>query len=264
MAVLAGLALLPLFSACASDTGFPVFERPQANGERVQSSPSASATPSSPAIADGTVVATGELSSLDGGTTGHVSVTATATPGRFDITISELHSPLLDQQAVINFSTEPFDEEHYCSDAFMTFGGGNQPLESSMSSDLRLDTGQPSWINPDFIDTLVLTHGDVGQPATGCYYPVIATAALDWALPDFRPDLVVADSGATGLANGTVELHDGRPGSYKVASGDILTEIAARFGVTVADLHYLNPTRHAWEEDMAYAEEVLNLDKSRR
>lgn len=36
-------------------------------------------------------------------------------------------------------------------------------------------------------------------------------------------------------------LGDGVPGSYPVAHNDIAEEVAARFGITVIELFYLNP-----------------------
>ena len=54
------------------------------------------------------------------------------------------------------------------------------------------------------------------------------------------------------------------PARYEVAGGDVLAEIAARFGISVADLFYLNPARGKGQEPVVYAGEVFNLDKDGR
>jgi len=210
----------------------------------------------------GTVVATGALTSLDGLTTGAVSVVA-ASVGRFDVKIDGFTSPY-SGEAVLNFSALPFDEERYCDNGFVIYQVGVVRLAPSVLADMSFD-GTLSRGNPDFIDTMLLTSNDPAAERTGCFYPVIATAALDWSMPDLRPDIVVSDGGSAGGAGGTATLAGGVPTAYTVAPGDVLDEIAKRFGITVTELFYLNPGRAPTPQDpMAYTGEVLNLDKSAR
>lgn len=213
-------------------------------------------------VQTGTVVATGALSSVDGLTTGAVSVVA-ASAGRFDLKIDGFASPYAGE-AVLNFSALPFDEERYCDNGFVIYQVGVVRLAPSVLVDMSFD-GTLSRGNPDFVDTVLLTSNDPAAERTGCYYPVIATAPLEWSMPDLRPDIVVTDSGTAGGAGGTASTVDGEPTAYTVAPGDVLAEIAKRFGITETDLFYLNPGRAPAPHDpMAYTGEVLNLDKSAR
>jgi hypothetical protein len=215
-----------------------------------------------PVVLDaGTVVGTGRLTSVDGRTTGDVSIVADGS-GTFVTTISRFASPSTGE-AMINLASKPFTEEAYCANGFMILADGPVVLATDMTWPNRFD--DLILGNPDFLDTLILTSNDGAAPRTGCFYPVIATAALSWSMPDVRPDLVVVDSGSTGGATGSVLPVEGTPTSYTVAPGDVLKEIAARFGITVADLAYLNPNRAASTQGPgAQSGERINLDKKAR
>jgi hypothetical protein len=139
---------------------------------------------------------------------------------------------------------------------------GHLTLAPEMSIALGFD--DLTYGNPSYLDTVVLTLNAV-EPRTGCFYPVVALAPLTWTMPDLRPDTRVVDSGETGGATGVATDTEGRPVSYTVAPNDLLPEIAARFGITVDDLLYLNPARNPpGDPRWAHLDEVLNLDKSSR
>lgn len=103
----------------------------------------------------------------------------------------------------------------------------------------------------------------VGEYTNDCYgYPVLSTAPILWSMQPLYPDLVVTDSGDTGGARGIVTLDGDIPVSYKVNQGDVLEEIAARFGITSDQLLWLNPRRTSPET--VFKDETLNLSPSRR
>jgi LysM repeat protein len=77
-----------------------------------------------------------------------------------------------------------------------------------------------------------------------------------------RPSLRVSDSGSKRWATGKVTVVGGWPVSYVVAPYDVMAVIAQRFGITVDDLLYLNPTRGYGPT--ALAGETLNLSKKLR
>jgi hypothetical protein len=211
-------------------------------------------------LSDGTVVATGALASVDGRTSGEVTITADGSRG-FTIGISRFASPV-SGEVILNTSTEPFTEEAYCAEGFSIYVQGHLTLAPEMTIALGFD--DLTFGNPAYLDTIVLTLNAI-EPRTGCFYPVVATAPLTWTMPDLRPDIRVIDSGETGGATGWVTAADGRPVSYMVARDDLLPEIAARFGLTVADLLYLNPARNtSGDPRSAYVDEVFNLDKAAR
>ena len=118
--------------------------------------------------------------------------------------------------------------------------------------------------DPSFFSAAVLIEY-LGQ-SSNCGHKVIAAAPLIWTMPDLRPELEVRDSGAVDSAGGTVTVGaDGEPLTYATAFGDTLPEIAARFGVTVEDVIWLNPCRPgAYSKTGAYEGEVLNLAKALR
>jgi hypothetical protein len=211
-------------------------------------------------LTEGTVVATGALASVDGRTTGDVTITADGSRG-FTISVTSLTTPATGE-VVLNLSTEPFTEEAYCAEGFMMLA--HPPITLARDMIINVGFADITRGNPDFLDTLVLTLNAI-EPRTGCFYPVVATAPLTWTMPDPRPDIRVVDSGETGGATGWVTVADGRPVSYMVARDDLLPEIAARFGLTVADLLYLNPARNtSGDPRSAYVDEVFNLDKAAR
>ena len=119
--------------------------------------------------------------------------------------------------------------------------------------------------DPSFLETVIITTFDLEGAESGCYDPILASTILTWTLPDMRPGLVLVDSGKTGGANGDVTLLDGTPLAYTVAADDLAVEVAARFGITVEDLFYLNPTRRLTLADPGIEiGEVLNLSKAHR
>jgi hypothetical protein len=211
-------------------------------------------------LEEGTVVATGRFTSVDGLTTGDVAITADD-EGGFTVEISRFASPVTGE-LILNSSTEPFTEEAYCAEGFSTYVQGNLTPAPEMTIDLGFD--ELTSGDPSYLDTLILTL-NAAEPRTGCFSPVVALAPLTWTMPDLRPDIRVVDRGETGGASGWVTVDGDRPLSYTVAPDDLLPEIAARFGVSVDDLLYLNPTRSTpGLTRKAYVDEVFNLDRAAR
>ena len=92
--------------------------------------------------------------------------------------------------------------------------------------------------------------------------PVVSTAPIEWTMTPLYPDLTVSDLGERPGANGIVTSEKDGPVSYSVAEDDRLDEIAARFGLTVDQLVWLNPRRP--DPTAVYNNETLNLSPSRR
>ncbi|MCP2032289.1 hypothetical protein L1277_002392 [Okibacterium sp. HSC-33S16] len=149
-----------------------------------------------------------------------------------------------------------------CTSSIMNMSYGNLPHQPEQTFTLPADftSGDPS-----FLDTVLISHHDFEAFTEGCFVSVLSSAVLHWTLPDMRPGLVVADSGKTGGANGEVTVIDGAPVDYSVAPNDIASEVAARFGMTIDDLFYLNPTRITFVEyPLLEIGEVLNISKAHR
>jgi hypothetical protein len=211
-------------------------------------------------LENGTVVATGELVSVDNLTSGDVSIVAAA-GGEFRLEVDSFVSPP-GTDLIANLTAEPFTEASYCDGGFMALVLGNFTPADSVAIDIPF--GDITLGNPDFLDSLVITLNGRDAPRTGCFGSVVATAELNWTMPDLRPELAVTDSGPTGGASGPVTEGDNGIGSYEVVDGDVLDEIAARFGISVLDLMYLNPARDKGQQRLAFAGEIFNLDKAGR
>jgi len=259
-AIGAALVVLASLAACSP---------PEGVDERVdQTVPPAAAAAAEPVAAPqpvtldpGLVVATGELRSEDSLSSGRVSIVS-ADNGGFELVIDDFASPV--SNLAVNVTTDPFTEAGYCAAAQIVYVLGTPVAAPRIVVPVGIGDLGP-LADPSFLDTVLLTVNDNNAPKTGCFYPVFASTEIDWTMPDIRPDIRVADSGYTGGATGLVQMHGDRIGSYTVAAGDVLPEIAARFGLSVEDLLYLSPGRIAdGDPSLAFADEVLNLDTSTR
>jgi hypothetical protein len=222
----------------------------------LQAPPSASAIPN-PVLKG--VVATGELVSLDGKTSGHVMVAA-RDDGNFDVRMSDFRTSRAGSLDLA-LSAVPPHSTATCAAETIYFSWGSVSSDSYQTFFLEgvtdLTRGDPS-----FFDTVLLTQPATVADADACGLSVAAGASLTWTMPDMRPNLRVIDSGSRKGAEGKVRMADGKPASYVVAANDVMTVIAERFGITVDDLLYLNPTR--FSAPMARAGETLNLSKALR
>jgi hypothetical protein len=221
-----------------------------------RASPSASATPN-PVIKSGVVVATGELASSDGKTSGRIVVTASA-DGNFDVTMSDFRTSTAGDLE-LELSPVPFNSAVKC---FADMG--LRIALNKVSSGTYLLAGAVDSIqgDPTFLDSVLVTQPAMPAANGECLNPVVASASLTWTMPDMRPSLVVVDSGIRSGATGVAAIVDGEAASYVVASDDVMEAIAQRFGITVDDILYLNPTRMGGK--MALAGETLNLSKKLR
>lgn len=214
-----------------------------------------------PTLDAGEVVATGTLA---GDATGTVTITATG-DGGFGVRIDDLGTEF-DGLLTPYLSTETFVPGEYCASTRAGLHGFGDfvPAPTYSFALGGFGHGDSPWPDPAYLDDLVLTRS--GEPLDDCISAVAGVAPLTWTLPDMRPGLAVTDDGPTGGARGEVELSDGYPVAYSVVDDDLLPSIAARFGVTLDDLLYLNPARAVPGDDpaLAYVGETLNLDPANR
>jgi hypothetical protein len=248
------LVVLALFALTACTTDGPVQPTPSATPR-----PSASPTPVAAPAPDG-VVATGTFVSATAQVSGGVVVTKegdTYTARFADFTVSDT------AQSTIAFSDDEVAVDGCVSDryglAFSPNGlgpGGAMPLFIRAAA-----------VDPSYLTTVVIAKYPSGPPVDGlCYEPTIAVAPLVWTLPDPFPDLAPAvDSGAVPAASGLSWTEGGEVLSYRTAPNDKMSTIAARFGLTEAELGYLNPERPSqYKDGQAYADEILNLVRAGR
>lgn len=112
--------------------------------------------------------------------------------------------------------------------------------------------------DPSYFQTVALTRNSDGT--SRCKNEVVATASIQWRMPNTHPSLQIVDKGPSAGATGEVQDSGGVPAAYIVASGDTLFDIASRLGITVDDLAYLNPVL----QTPIVAGQTLNLSKSDR
>ena len=223
--------------------------------------PTSTPTPTTPApeLEVGTVVATGHLVG-DPSISGEVDVRV-ARAGAFELRLLGFSADR-DEDVELRLSPNVVEPGTKCTSSIMNMSYGNLPIGAEQSFPLMTDFTDG---DPSFLDTVLIAHHDFDAFTEGCYVSVLSSAILEWTLPDMRPGLVVADSGKTGGAYGDVTLVDGAPVNYTVAPNDVAAEVAARFGITMDDLFYLNPTRITIiDYPLLQIGEVLNVSKAHR
>jgi len=207
-------------------------------------------------IAAGTVVATG---AFDGEHASGVAEVVALDKGFFEARLTNFTTDVIGPYT-FELSPFPLTPERTCLDMYAyelpdisQWHDGTTPLGDFRS----LGSGDPS-----FLDGLAITQlVEADREAHDCLRTIIARAPLTWTIPDFRPDLHVVDSGTTGGATGEATVVAGKVVSYLVAPNDITEEIAARFGITTADIAWLNPFRG---NEAAVDGETINLDRGNR
>jgi hypothetical protein len=239
------MALLGL-TGCAEATHSP--EVSPTSHHSAESTP----TPTHTAIGPISIVATGELSSIDGKTAGKVTVEIAG-----ENVLLSVNGFRTTNTGPLQLDLSPWDVSTKC-----LADSQNQVVAKTGGTSLRDLTVGLARNNPSYFRALVLTRPEdaTASSSNECRMKTLAIAPLSWKFPDPRPDLKPNDSGAGPGALGAVSLESGLPGSYVVVQDDTLSAIAARFGITVDDLTYLNPldTKPLWPGQQ------LNLSKDRR
>jgi hypothetical protein len=179
-----------------------------------------------PVLIPSGVVATAELTTVAGEPFGEVTIIRDGEGYRLDY-------PDLAPLAVggdiarpeIALSDSPFTTDE-CGDAnIWQIGFGDDFIKTVPIDENTFPSGDWSFL------TYVLVVGFVELGGDGCTQPILATGDLVWDQPVVRPWVDPEDSGSRTGATGTV---DGT--TYTTASGDIWSEIAARFGIDGDDL----------------------------
>jgi len=212
------------------------------------------------------VVATGLLAapttSQSGPVAGRVSIVANPSTRSFTIQLAGFSADVSGGVS-IELLSERVSSVTACVPTGLTYSAGESNGQSSQSYFLSGDD-QLTWGNPSFFTDLAITQQST-PASTSCPVRIVGIAPLKWTIGDTRPEIQVADHGSRPGAEGSVESASGRPTAYTVAANDNLTAIAARFGVSISDLFYLNPAREPNPQSLyARAGEVLNLSKSNR
>jgi len=214
--------------------------------------------PSLPSLSDlpvGTVIATGTFDSRD--VTGRIEIRSTERHNGMQITLSEV-SPAPPEESTLELNSLPSsasDVEFAQAFSYFVYDVLQATSEQTLTTPGE-GYGGFRTNDPGYLRTAVI-YG------TGGFGDVFATAALTWNLPNMNPSLQVTDAGKTEHARGAVTVaEDGTPLAYRVAAGDTLLAITARFGITGPQLGWLNPDRSA--SRLILADLTLNLSRENR
>jgi hypothetical protein len=121
--------------------------------------------------------------------------------------------------------------------------------------------GQPSYLTT--LVTYSSTTSTDGVPVELGPNKVLAVTPVHWSIPVRQSNVHPVDHGAREFARGnvTAKTAAGAPRSYHVAAGDITSVVAARFGISVTDLIWLNKNLEVFgDQQYLYSGTTLNLD----
>ncbi|NNC13987.1 LysM domain-containing protein [Planctomonas sp. JC2975] len=208
----------------------------------------------------GTVVAEGDVASPKGSIHYHYRVVANG-----DNTYTAQYSGFT-STVPIPVSVTLIDIAPNVGDGLTWHGVGDHvlggPVTTATSSTGSLGSeDQPSYL------TSIVTYSSAasadGVPVELGPNKVLAVNTVKWSVPVRQSNVHPADGGSRTFATGkvTATTSGGAPKSYVVAPGDITDVVAARFGISVADLIWLNANLQVFgDQQYLYEGTTLNLD----
>ncbi len=138
------------------------------------------------------------------------------------------------------------------------------PTPAPVGADVPLDG---SGVDPSGLVTLVVSSAagaaQTDLPIEIAGGKVLAVAPVRWSVPERQTNVHPVDGGARANAAGpvTATTPSGAPRSYTVAPDDLIGDVAARFGISVKALVWLNADVQVFGDDQyLYEGTTLNLD----
>jgi hypothetical protein len=212
-------------------------------------------------IPAGTVLAQGDVASPKGSIHFHYRVVANG-----DDTFTAQYSGVTSTLPVpvgVGF----FDLSRNVGDGLTYHGVGDHvlggPTNGAVAADVPL---AGSGVDPSHLGTLVTySAAAAGQdvPVEIAADKVLAVTTVRWSVPARTTNVHPVDGGARPNATGSVTARtaSGAPRSYTVAPDDLIGDVAARFGISVRALVWLNEGVQVFGEDQhLYEGTSLNLD----
>lgn len=208
----------------------------------------------------GTAVAQGDVASPKGSIHYHYRVVANG-----DNTYSVQYSGFT-STVPVPVSATLIDIAPKVGDGLTWHGVGDHQLGGPTSAATATTASLGSVGQPKYLTALVtyssVASGD-GVPIELGPNKVLAVNALHWSIPVRQSNVPPADGGARSYAAGavTAKTASGAPKSYRVAAGDVTSVVAARFGISVEDLIWLNKNLEVFgSQQYLYEDTTLNLD----
>jgi hypothetical protein len=212
-------------------------------------------------IPAGTVLAQGDVASPKGSIHFHFRVVANGDDS-FTAQYSGITSTL-----PVPIAVGLFDLPRKVGDGLTYHGVGDHTLGGPTSSAITASvplTG--SGVDPAHLGTLVTYSAAAdGQdvPVEIAAGKVLAVTSVRWSVPARQTNVHPVDGGARPNANGAVSATtaSGAPKAYTVAPDDLIGDVAARFGISVRALVWLNEGVQVFGQDQhLYEGTTLNLD----
>jgi len=209
----------------------------------------------------GTVVASGDVASPKGSIHFHYAMVSNG-----DNTFSAVYSgftstvPVPISVTLLPIAPHVGDGLTYHGVGDHQLGGPTTAAAASSSAPLN-SVGPPSYL------PALVTYSSVasasGVPVELGPNKVLAVNTVRWAIPLRQTNVHPADGGTRDFASGTVtaKTATGAPKRYLIADGDLTAVVAARFGISVQDLIWLNANLQVFgDQQYLYAGTTLNLD----
>jgi LysM repeat protein len=217
--------------------------------------------PTISAIPAGTVVAVGNVASPKGSIHFHYAVVSNGN-GTYSAHYSGFTStvPVPVSVTLLQAAPNVGDGLTYKGVGDHRLGGPDKTAAPASSAPLA-STGPPSYLGSMVTYSSATSAANV--PIELGPNKVLAVTAVHWSIPARRTNVHPVDKGKRSYAAGTVtaKTTSGAPRRYRVASGDVTAVVAARFGISVQDLIFLNRDLEVFgDQQYLYSGTTLNLD----
>lgn len=217
-------------------------------------------------IAPGTVVSEGDVASPKGSVHFHFRVVADQ-DDRFAVQYSGFTStlPVPVSASFLRVTPAVGDGMSHTGDGDHQLGGATTTPGPTVSVPMAQAGHDPSFLGA--LVTYSSATTDAAVPVEIGPGKVLAVTPLSWSVPARTTNVHPTDRGAAANATGTVPstTDSGAPASYVVAPDDLIGDVAARFGLSVQDLVWLNPSLTVFgDQQYLYEGTTLNLDPLRR
>jgi len=207
----------------------------------------------------GTVVAQGDVASPKGSIHFHYRMVSNG-----DNTYSAQYSGFTDT-APIPVSVTLLEVAPRVGDGVVFHGMGDHVLGGPTTAPAAPSSANVGAAPSDLV--ALVTYSSVasadGVPVELGPGKVLAVNTVHWSVPPRQTNVHPVDGGARPLAGGmvTATTPSGAPASYRVGHGDLPGYVAERFGISLQDLLWLNPSRAAFDANGGlYEDAILNLD----
>lgn len=213
-------------------------------------------------IPAGTVLSEGDVASPKGSIHFHYRVVADG-----DDTFTAQYSGVTSTLPV-PIDVGLFERSRQVGDGLTYHGVGDVvlggPTSTPVARSVPLDG---SGVDPSSLVTLVVSSaaqpGQADVPVEIATDKVLAVSPVRWSVPARQTNVHPVDGGPRANAAGalTATTATGAPRSYRVARNDLIGDVAARFGISVKALVWLNQGVQVFGDDQyLYEGTSLNLD----